>query len=293
MKKIYIGLIAILLSVLVSAQSQRLSIVIADFSINGASPALAKMINEYVINYFTETGKYKVIERAQLNKVLRELRLSNSDLADAGNAIKIGKLLSAYGIVIGSLTKLKNELIIIVRLVSTQTALIVRTSKVKVSANAGEEVLDNTCKAIVNKLARLQGENPFKDNGNGTITDKRTNLIWQKQPGPKSMEWKDAKKYAEKLRLAGNRNWRLPTIDEFKALLKGHLFENVFNDNVDAPYKMLEKSGFKNIGRKFFWSSTNNQRDDDFAWIVQMGEGGINVADKDLNYNHYALCVRN
>jgi len=155
MKKIIATLILLSFTVLYPAQVQKLSIVIADFHVAEINPALAKMINEYILNYFIETGKYKVIERSQLENVLREMRLSNSDLADSSNAIKIGKLLSAYGIVIGSIMKFGDDVVITARLVETQSGTIARVAKVKAVANAEEQV-DTACRNIAYQLANMR-----------------------------------------------------------------------------------------------------------------------------------------
>ncbi len=65
-------------------------------------------------------------------------------------------------------------------------------------------------------------QNDFRDNGDGTITDSATGLMWQKTDSPKGMDYQDAKAYVENLnreKFAGYNDWRLPTDDESKSLL--------------------------------------------------------------------------
>jgi len=50
----------------------------------------------------------------------------------------------------------------------------------------------------------------FTDNGDGTITDNLTDLVWQKTPAPDSMTWENALIFAENLSFAGRDDWRLP-----------------------------------------------------------------------------------
>jgi hypothetical protein len=63
--------------------------------------------------------------------------------------------------------------------------------------------------------AQYEGSKPsYKDNGNGTITDLNTGLMWQKRPDFVTRSWENAGKYANSLKLAGYDDWRLPTIKE-------------------------------------------------------------------------------
>lgn len=63
--------------------------------------------------------------------------------------------------------------------------------------------------------AQYEGNKPsYNDNGNGTITDLNTGLMWQKRPDFVTRSWEDAGKYAKSLKLAGHDDWRLPTIKE-------------------------------------------------------------------------------
>lgn len=57
-------------------------------------------------------------------------------------------------------------------------------------------------------------ENHFTDNGDGTITDNLTMLMWQKSPPAAELSWEQALSTAEGLSLAGFDDWRLPNIKE-------------------------------------------------------------------------------
>jgi len=60
--------------------------------------------------------------------------------------------------------------------------------------------------------------NDLVDNGNGTITDKVTGLVWQKGGSPSDMKFDAAGNYVEELnssRFGGYSDWRLPTWKNF------------------------------------------------------------------------------
>lgn len=51
------------------------------------------------------------------------------------------------------------------------------------------------------------GKNNFVDNGDGTVTDIATNLMWQQADSGVGYNWRQALTYAEALDLAGYDDW--------------------------------------------------------------------------------------
>ena len=65
--------------------------------------------------------------------------------------------------------------------------------------------------------------NDFVDNGNGTITDRVTGLMWEKGGSSSLVSYRNAKKYISRLnkeRLLGYDDWRIPTLEELCSLLE-------------------------------------------------------------------------
>jgi hypothetical protein len=52
----------------------------------------------------------------------------------------------------------------------------------------------------------------YKDNDDGTITDKITGLVWAQELSTSSYTWSDAVKYCDTLTLGGYSDWRLPNV---------------------------------------------------------------------------------
>ncbi len=63
------------------------------------------------------------------------------------------------------------------------------------------------------------GQNHFADNGNGTVTDLATGLMWQKADSGKGLNWQEALRYAETLSVSGVVRWRLPSAKELQSLV--------------------------------------------------------------------------
>jgi len=72
------------------------------------------------------------------------------------------------------------------------------------------------------------GKNDFKDNGDGTVTDNATGLIWMKidsghlKAGTNKngkLNWQQALEWAENLEYAGHSDWRLPNVKELQSIV--------------------------------------------------------------------------
>ena len=121
--------------------------------------------------------------------------------------------------------------------------------------------------------------NHFTDNGNGTITDNLTQLVWQKVSNPNLFTWENALVYAEGLNLATASDWRLPNIKELQSLND----ETVSNPSVNTTF-------FPTIGVHNYWSSTSlpNQTSKAWYWSTIFG---VTTYDTKTNTN-FVICVR-
>ncbi len=63
------------------------------------------------------------------------------------------------------------------------------------------------------------GINKFIDNGDDTITDEATGLMWMKDDSAEAMLWKDALAYAEDKEFAGYSDWHLPDVKELQSIV--------------------------------------------------------------------------
>ncbi|MGQ1785131.1 Lcl C-terminal domain-containing protein [Saccharicrinis sp. GN24d3] len=100
----------------------------------------------------------------------------------------------------------------------------------------------------------------FEDNGDGTVTDLNTGLMWQQTPDFERHNYYDAFDYVESLEIGGYTDWRLPTIKELYSLLNSNGELDATNTSDSQPYLYDEYFDFEydeNIpyaGQ--YWSST-------------------------------------
>ena len=97
--------------------------------------------------------------------------------------------------------------------------VIVDTGQEKCYNNSREIPCPQLDEAFYGQDAQCQGIQPaYQDNGDGTVTDLNTGLMWQETPGDK-VTYDEAVAGAEDFNLAGYDDWRLPTIKELYSLM--------------------------------------------------------------------------
>ena len=130
----------------------------------------------------------------------------------------------------------------------------------------------------------LQSPN-FANNGNGTITDTTTGLMWQQQDDGITKTWENAIKYCESLSLAGYDDWRLPNIKELSSIVD----TSTYNPAADITYFPMDMTTTTNR----WWSSTYNPGDAHYQYVysVDFYDGEWQPLSEP-NYLNHSRCVR-
>ena len=123
--------------------------------------------------------------------------------------------------------------------------------------------------------------NHFTDNGDSTITDNLTGLMWEKFPYNDSLFWDNALQHAENLMLAGYSDWRLPNIKEV---------ESLNDEKANAP--SINTSVFPNVVAKKYWSSTSQFNHGTNAWFIDFQNFGLTSYISKTTRGCYIMCVR-
>ena len=137
------------------------------------------------------------------------------------------------------------------------------------------------------------GINDFVDNGDGTITDNATDLMWAQNDSGEAMNWEGALAYAENATYAGYNDWRLPNVKELQSIAD---YSGVFPAIDSSMFNLTEivnEAG--NADYPYYWTSTSNPYIDPndeygywYAWYVASGY----AVDHDGNDTHGAGAVR-
>jgi curli biogenesis system outer membrane secretion channel CsgG len=100
-------------------------IVVLDFNdLDGNTSVFGKYLAETLITDLFDSGKFQVVERRLLIKVLEENKLKATGLIDPATVKKLGQMLGADAIVSGTTTDLASHVAVNARLVATDTAAV-------------------------------------------------------------------------------------------------------------------------------------------------------------------------
>jgi len=123
----------------------------------------------------------------------------------------------------------------------------------------------------------------FTGNGDGTVTDSDTNLVWQQTDDDTGHTWEESLDYCNDLSLAGNSDWRLPNIKELESIVDATSYDPA----IDTRY-------FPGAHASLYWSSTSYASNPGFAWFVNFRYGYVDSyvnGGGRTDYN-YVRCVR-
>lgn len=114
----------------------------------------------------------------------------------------------------------------------------------------------------------------FTDNGDGTVTDNYTGLVWQKIQNANLVTWEEALAYANSLTLGGKSDWRVPNIKELYS---------ISDEKLSKP--SFDKVFFTNVLSGNYWSSTTMFNPTTKAWDINVDYGIVSYNDKTIKEN--------
>jgi hypothetical protein len=124
-----------------------------------------------------------------------------------------------------------------------------------------------------------KGQAVLVDNGDGTVTDSRTGLMWPKDGtgagywNGQTATWEAAIDWANGLDFANHADWRLPNINELKS------------------FQEITWGHYQNQPTYYYWSSTTCSDRSLSALNVNFMSGSIDFQD-DKTKGYYVVAVR-
>lgn len=142
----------------------------------------------------------------------------------------------------------------------------------------------------------------FTNNGNGTVTDVLTSLVWLKNAtcadtvggvanSGGGLTWGDALTWSNSLSSGacalsdGSHpgDWRLPNREELESLID-FAYGGLAISNTAGTGQLSHGDPFDNVQSSYYWSSTTYAQNTAYAWIVATYDGSVFGFSKSSNY---------
>ncbi len=115
---------------------------------------------------------------------------------------------------------------------------------------------------LIHVRGDIYGQNDYVNNGDDTVSDNATGLMWQKEDNGEGVIWSEALDYCEDLLLGQKDDWRLPNAKELQSIVDYSRSPDTTNSAAIDP--IFETSSIINERDEsdypFFWSSTTHIR---------------------------------
>ncbi len=166
----------------------RMSFTLLPFDITKGNASLGNRAYDLLIDSFVEQKRFNVIERAKLEQILLEQKLAKEKLTDLKHSIKVGRMMSADGMVATSLQEDTKSLEVTSRIINTMTSEVVEVKDVyseDKSTAAIKELMTGLASKIANSFPLTEGmvikkgskEEVYTDIGTSTKTRRHTAVI--------------------------------------------------------------------------------------------------------------------
>ncbi len=135
----------------------------------------------------------------------------------------------------------------------------------------------------------------FTDNGNGTVTDRLTGLIWTKNANCDGVKiWDDAVSYCNGLAdgtcglsdASGAGDCRLANVRELQSLFHYGCYDPVL-PNTAGTGKWSEGDPFTGVPLSWYYASTTNASSTSGAWSASLSTGYVYNSHKTNGYNFW------
>ena len=127
MKKIYILLLGItLFSINLNAQESKIKVAVLDPTTSGIAmdEGTKLAVQELISSSLVNTGKFTIVERSMIDKIVKEQSFQNSDIADNSQATAIGKLSGASKVFLSAVSLVGGRNMLSIKVIDVETATI-------------------------------------------------------------------------------------------------------------------------------------------------------------------------
>jgi TolB-like protein len=172
--------------------AERMSLTILPFDQKGDLTAASDSCQDFLIDALVNQDRFQVVERNNLDIILREQKLSRTNLFDEKTALKVGRLVAAQSLVAGSIIQSRLGSEIIARMIDTETSDILAVvdvydevtniSSLRSLSEALAIKLHREFPLIGGEVVQKKGNSIFSDLGKGKIKVRRRLIVFREEP---------------------------------------------------------------------------------------------------------------
>ncbi len=152
------------------------------------------------------------------------------------------------------------------------------------------QAMAQTCKTT-SSASSAKPTADFVDNGDGTVTHKKTGLMWKRCSEGQTWNgttctgfltaytWKLALQRGAHASFAGHTDWRVPTVKDLRSIVE----KQCTNPAINAVI-------FPTTASKWYWSASQSAVNATYAWLIAFNDGDESVGRK--NGSYYVRLVR-
>ena len=157
MKKISLIIMLLLaFAMTATAQNKKMKIAVMDFKAGvGVNANEVEGLSDMLINTMYESGKFSIVERSQIDQVLKEWKFQASELTNE-QLVQMGRILGVESVLVGTVNLIASEYNVDVRAVDVESGEVVATA-------GGTKSPGSTYRAMMEKIGRQLAANLMEE----------------------------------------------------------------------------------------------------------------------------------
>jgi TolB-like protein len=268
--------------------AQQLTVAVSPFEARGGlSQSDAESVTELFVAELVANRTIQVVDRANFDKIMAEMRFQASDWADSYKVGELGRMTGANSIIRGTVVSLGGEIVITATVLDINTAQILSSSVLRMRRI--NEVFDKLPEFVANMIKNLpnnpsspipaqSGTYKIGDTGpgGGIIFFAEGNSYKECSGDLGSYGWDDAIRVAQNHRGGRFNNWRLPS-----------------QEDLELMYNNLKLKGLGGFSG-WYWSSSRVQVSPQFnpVWVLNFNNGDEGHVDPYPSNRNLVRAVR-
>lgn len=160
MKKLFFLTLILLWAIPTQAAFEKTKLAVFDFTLQGDNYGyedLGGIVAEWFITALVKEGRFDVIERTHIQKIIAEQKLGMSGLVEESSAASVGKVLGVKTIITGSVMSLPEGLEVNARIIDVETGSIIAAENVSSPTSDGLQQLITDIAKLISKNYPLEG----------------------------------------------------------------------------------------------------------------------------------------